>query len=385
LDYSKELINVQLLPSPGREEAEAAAGLTLSLGNTTKLPSLLLDDQLNRRVSRYLIQSIIAEILPNERVARCLHLVVPSASGVKVMYSDKVKRAHYKGLTVCGSIWSCPVCAAKISERRRLELRPALENWPGGLIMASYTLQHSLNDNLHELKSLLYKCYDRLMSGKGWQDIKKRWGIVGLISSSELTWGSSFGWHPHKHALIFTKEKLSNSDLKHSEDQISARFRGLLAKNGRYGHPQFSVNFRVGNIFEESEYVFKWGIDYELTKSNVKKARAGNYSPFELAQWAGSTGELQPVQLFREYFGAYKGSHQLQYTNGLRSLLALNQEKTDYQLAIEEDQQAFELALIARSAWAIVCKKKKRGDLLEVASTGSIDLLVEFLKSIGAI
>lgn len=382
MDYTKELITLQALP-PGREEAGAPA-VDFSLGNTTKLWSTF-DDQLNRRVTRYLLQSVISEILPNERVAKCLHLVVPSAAGVKVMYSEKVQRAHYKGLTVCGSVWSCPVCSAKISERRRLEIRPALEVWPGGLIMASYTLQHSLADNLTDLKNLLYDCYHKLMSGREWQDIKNRWGIAGLISSSEITWGPVSGWHPHKHALIFTKNKLTNEELKRAETEISARFRALLAKNGRYGHPDFSVKFRTGNIFEETEYVFKWGVDYELTKSNVKKARSGNYSPFELAQWAGIGGDLQPVRLFQEYFSVYKGSHQLQYTKGLRSLLGLEQQKSDYDLAVENDQQAVELALLARSAWAMVCKQKKRGDLLEVASTGSVELLAEFLKNIGAI
>ena len=386
MDYTtlQEIGKLQLQPPPGREEAGGpAAELAAPLGNTTRLRSQRVDEnQLNRRITRYLLQSVIAEILPNERVARCLHLIVPSAPGVKVMYSDQVKRAHYKGLTVCGSIWTCPVCAAKISERRRLEIRPALEAWPGDLIMASYTLQHDLTDTLECVKSNLYSAYRTLMSGRAWQDIKTNWGIKGVISSSEVTWGPIFGWHSHKHALLLTQDKLSTNDLKQSENEISARFRGILEKNGRYGHPEFSVKFRTGNVFEESEYVFKWGIDYELTKSNVKKARAGNYSPFELAQWAAD-GDLQPVQLFREYNNAYKWSKQLNYSNGLRSLLRLDQEKSDYDLATEEDQQSTELVNILRPAWAIITKKKLRGDLLEVASSGSMEKLTDFLKSNG--
>jgi hypothetical protein len=383
LNYTKTT-DVQL-PGSERERGLLEAS-SLYLGNNTKLPSVLIDEQLNRRVARYLNQSVIAEILPNERVARCSHLILPSASGVKVMYSEKVQKAHYKGLTVCGSIWSCPVCASKISERRRLEIRPALEMWGGrggGLIMASYTLQHDLGDKLEGLKKVLYSSYDRLMSGWGWQEIKKRWGIVGLISSSELTWGPLFGWHPHKHALIFTAEKLSDSELKQSETEISARFRGILAKCGSYGHPEFSVDFRTGNVFEESDYCFKWGIDYELTKSNVKKGRDGHYSPFEIAQWAAA-GDLQPVRLFQEYYQVYKGSHQLQYSHGLRSLLKMDQEKTDLELAVEEDKKASQLDEIARSAWyGIVCKKNLRGEVLKVASSGSAEDLSEFLKSIG--
>lgn len=377
--YSKELAIMQP-PPPGREEAGAAQ----PLGNTTKLWSTF-DDQLNRRVARYILQSVITEILPNERVAKCLRLVVPSASGVRVMYSPEVQRAHYKNLTVCGSIWNCPVCASKISERRRLELRSALEIWPGGLIMASYTLQHSLDDTLSGLKNTLNDCYHKLMSGRQWQEIKNRWGIVGLISSNELTWGPVSGWHPHKHALIFTKNKLTNDDLKSAELEISARFRALLTKNGRYGHPDYSVNFQVGNMSQQTDYVCKWGIDYELTKGNIKKARSGNYSPFELAQWAGVGGDLQPVRLFQEYASAYKGSHQLQYTQGLREILGMDKNKSDYDLATEEDQQALVLAELARDVWSIVCKQNKRGELLEIASGGSADQVFDYLQSIGAI
>ena len=36
-------------------------------------------------------------------------------------------KAFYQGLMSCGGIWTCPVCAAKISERRRQELKQAIE------------------------------------------------------------------------------------------------------------------------------------------------------------------------------------------------------------------------------------------------------------------
>ena len=225
--------------------------------------------------------------------------------------------------------------------------------------------------------------YCSLTSGRAWQELKDRWGIVGVISSSEVTWGPVFGWHPHKHALLFTKSKLSPGEVKEAETEISSRFRSLLTRSGNYGHPKYSVQFRTGNIFEESDYVFKWGIDYELTKSPVKKARPGNFSPFELASWAMAEGEAEPVALFREYFRSYKGSHQLQYSAGLRKVLGLDQEKSDLELATEEDQKAIELAELSRSAWSIICKRKLRGELIEVASSGSYAAIKDFLSGLG--
>ena len=389
MDYST-LSDVMPAPA-GREEAGAAQVGTLGntgksaspLGNTTKLRSVSDEELAVRRISRYMLQNLISEILPGERVANCLRLVVPGRSGVKILYSDQVHRAHYGGLTVCGSVWSCPICAAKITERRRLEVRPALERWEGGLIMAAYTLQHDRSNSLDQVKNALYSNYRTLMSGWAWQELKERWGIEGVISSSEVTWGAVYGWHPHKHALLFTKSKLSPGEIKNAETEISERFRSLLSRSGNYGHPQYSVQFRTGNVFEEGDYVFKWGVDYELTKSPVKKARSGNFSPFELASWAMAEGEAEPVALFREYFRSYKGSHQLQYSVGLRKKLGLDQEKSDLELALEEDQKAIELAELSRSVWSVICKRKLRGELIEVASSGSFEMVNEFLKGLG--
>lgn len=37
-----------------------------------------------------------------------------------------VCRAHYFGLQACASLWTCPICAAKISECRRVELQEGM-------------------------------------------------------------------------------------------------------------------------------------------------------------------------------------------------------------------------------------------------------------------
>src|SRR6266849_5900961 len=70
------------------------------------------------RLLKWALQAEARAILPNERIAYCLRQVNPIAAGVEVYHSPEHRRAHYGGLFVCGSIWMCPICAAKISERR---------------------------------------------------------------------------------------------------------------------------------------------------------------------------------------------------------------------------------------------------------------------------
>src|SRR5260370_40243977 len=74
----------------------------------------------DRRSVKWQLQRTAQALLPNERVAFCMRRI--QATTVDVLYSPSRQSAHYRGLMVCGSIWVCPICAAKISERRRIEL-----------------------------------------------------------------------------------------------------------------------------------------------------------------------------------------------------------------------------------------------------------------------
>ncbi|MDF9645043.1 hypothetical protein, partial [Bacillus cereus] len=85
-----------------------------------------LDEKLRlARAERYACQSVARKALPNERVSMCLRRV--NGSFVQVLKHKKTQKAFYDGLLVCSSVWNCPVCAAKISERRRKELKQAFD------------------------------------------------------------------------------------------------------------------------------------------------------------------------------------------------------------------------------------------------------------------
>jgi hypothetical protein len=95
------------------------------------------------RLLKWALQAEARAILPNERVAQCLRQINPLAAGVEVLHSPEHQVAHYKSLIVCGSVWMCPLCAAKISERRRDELERAITRHielQGAVFMATYTV-----------------------------------------------------------------------------------------------------------------------------------------------------------------------------------------------------------------------------------------------------
>jgi len=84
------------------------------------------DEAKEHRLLKWALQAEARAMLPNERVAQCLRQINPMAAGVEGLHSPEHQVAHYKSLIVCGSVWMCPLCAAKISERRRDELERAI-------------------------------------------------------------------------------------------------------------------------------------------------------------------------------------------------------------------------------------------------------------------
>lgn len=369
-------------------EAPGSARGKSPLGINTKFAS--------GRVKRFALQSIARELMPKERVGFCLRGLKQNPeepARARVIYSPKAKKAHYGGLMVCGSVWMCPVCASKVTERRRLELAGAVSLWEGSVFMATFTLQHSREDKLEELRDYLKSAYRAIKSGRWWVDFEKRYGVVGSIAGTEITVSLANGWHPHLHVLFFSRVKNTELDREAVESDLLGRFKAVLAKKGRYVSAIYGV--RVDQALDAQSdgdqalksYASKWGLEDELTKSPVKSARSENgvehYSPFQLLElylsgqkWAGAW--------FRDYATAMKGSKQLVWSKGLRAVLGLQTEKSDQELAedlVEIGDQL--LASLTWAQWKRVLASDARAELLEVADAGDQDRVKEFLRSLG--
>src|SRR6266699_746932 len=121
------------------------------------------------RLLRWALQAEARAILPKERVAECLRVINPMSIGVQVLHSPEHQIAHYKSLIICGSVWMCPLCAAKISERRRDELERAITHHiehQGAVFMATYTVSHTRQDTLSVLLQAFLRARKRLKQGK---------------------------------------------------------------------------------------------------------------------------------------------------------------------------------------------------------------------------
>jgi hypothetical protein len=338
-------------------------------------------------LTRWKLQRTVQALLPQERVAFCMRRV--QSSTVDIMYSPQNQSAHFHGLLACGSVWVCPICAAKISERRRAELELAVNRCianGGAVYLATYTVSHGRYDTLSDLLASFLAARKRARQGRAAQNLRKQFGILGTVSVREVTWSKLNGWHPHCHELIFCSEEI---DMEAYDNVVRQRWQNSAEQ---FGLSMNDHGFRIDRTHGAvADYVAKfgteplcspWSVTTEMTKSHLKRGRGDEHlTPFALLQLiAQGHDELKPV--FLEYAQWFKGKHQLVWSAGLRAKLLMDvEEKSDEEVVQEQEPEEEYICLgsLSHTQWKIVLRYEVRGMLLEIAKRGDWLLIVEFL------
>lgn len=322
-----------------------------------------LDDKLRLiRSERYACQSVSRRALPNERVAMCLRRI--NGDHVAVHKHRKTGKSFFGGLLVCGSVWHCPVCAAKVSERRRQELKLAFEQFKlsgGHISMLTLTFSHERADKLADILYKFGEATKKFMSGRAFNEIRKDIGMIGRVRVLEVTYGDN-GFHPHTHIAIFHRNEIDSDIIKSRMYDLweKACIKVGLSTSWEYGLDLQSAE-------EAEKYMSKhgtWSLEQELSKSHIKKAKFGGLSPFDFLRMYLKTEEEKYINLFREYAKYFKGKRQVQWSQGLKKMFDL-EEKTDEELAKEKIEEADLLGLIGYDNWKIILKHELRTILLD--------------------
>ena len=318
----------------GSEATRAQRGL----GNTR----IVLHDSSkpsNRQV-RYDLRNVINDVSRLERVRKCGR--VPIGHFVSVRACEDGSRAGYSGLHTCGSVWACPVCAAKISARRTEELQEVLSHAEQDGYRASLltlTMRHNAGDSLAVMWQALSKAWGLVTSGKGWVQMKERIGLVGWARTVEVTHGAH-GWHVHVHALLVSKSDPTLDIL--SAQHVIGRWSAGLAKYGLEsvadsGGFDWECAAR-GDGAALSAYVAKLGssgLAAEATLGAFKTAKRGNRTPFQIAQDIATTGDKADLALWWQYERVSKGKRALTWSKTLREYSKIK-EISDEEIAAEQ-------------------------------------------------
>lgn len=331
------------------------------------------------RAERYALKSVVNKLLPDSRTSKCMVFRAPIAGSglapIQVHKTCEHNKAFYTGLLSCGSVWNCPVCSAKVSERRRVELQGALLGasalgWKVHFI--TLTVPHGVGDDLSVIRSLQQKALQRMNSGKNRiKNLFERQGVEchGFIRAYEVTHGKQHGFHPHFHILLFTSPNISHDQVR--EIYGNAWRRHCL--NVGLPEPSEKHGCTVQGGTKAASYVTKWGIEDEMTKANTKVTKRKGKTPFGLlrAVLDGDDPDYPAdyaASLFRVYSKCMSGSRQLYWSNGLRTKLALAPEMTDEQVADKiTDEVSVHLATLTDEQWRSIRKAKAESKILDVA------------------
>lgn len=353
-------------------------------------------DRSGSRLERYALQSVARSILPDSRTSHCLRHRQAHRQGVDVLRSASHETCSYGGLQTCGSVWVCPVCAAKISERRRAEVQAGMDAWKaqgGFVLLLTLTHPHNRGDALADLLELEQTAVKRFFGSRAGRRLMASIGRKGHIKAWEVTQGRkrelNNGWHPHFHILLFVDRELSASELAEFEAQAFEVWAAVCVRAG-LDAPSRRHGVRLDDGAEAAAYVAKmgledartWGMDCEMTKGHMKRAKDGE-TPFDLLRSVlADPGDRQGRALFLEYSQAFRGKRQLVWSRGLRELLGLGAASTDEELSAAQDGDAELLGTLTPDQWRLVLRCDARGELLEVArhGWGAVECL---LRSLG--
>lgn len=392
----KRSLNTGAVTEPEARARRAGAGEAAPLGIDAKYKHTdpetgEITDPMEGRIQRFILQSIVRKLLPKGRTNNCLR-VRQKGQQIQVLKSVEHGTASYGGLQTCGSVWQCPVCAAKISERRRVEVLAAMTAWKaqGGTVnMLTLTCPHQRSDDLAELLVKQAKALNYFWKDRQVKAVLLEMGNIGHIKATETTHGRlspyDNGWHPHYHVLMFDG---SGVDLAHFDKaqmtdwQVRLYLRWANAcKLAGLGQPSYQHGLKLDDGSKADKYISKWGLENEITKGHTKKAISGE-TPFDLlrALQADPT-DRQAAALFIEFATVFKGKRQLRWSKGLKARFAV-EEKTDDELTEEKDDFAQVLGQLTIEQWRDVLAVEGRGPLLSAAARGGWPSVAAYLVEI---
>jgi len=382
------------------------------LGNTAKTTSI---DAANARLERYRLQATARRLVhPLDRLQGCLRWPTGGGNGrVAIKYRRAVGYAYYGGLQTCGQIWKCPVCAARITERRRalwvqalsgkeiatteIEDSIIVKHISHGfqLAMATFTIQHEKSDRLIDTLQRLERAYQLLWSGRWAVEFKTEYQVIGTVRAMELTYGEN-GWHPHIHCMFVTVGDGMRYSVLELRGKLSKRWATNANKAGGFASVENGVDFTVADV-RTIEYINKLGIQTvyekrdsgtvsEVTKYPTKTGRRASVGLFGLLALAASDNDISGSH-WQLAQAIMKGRRHIATSRGLLRRLGASQELSDDLLAATDIYETGDemLALLERPQWDIIDRKELRGDLLNVAQTGSREAVQDFLLEVGAI
>ena len=348
-----------------------------------------------KRLARWQRKAAAVSVLgKRHRIAACHSHPTKGWTAVEVWAkSGAALPGHFKGLQTCSLSWLCPVCAAKIAERRAGEIESAMvvcKAQGGQVLMPTFTVPHGRKDPLIDTLDLIKKALRSMGQSRRYRQLQDRLGVVGRVIATEITHGEANGWHPHFHELWFFES--AGVDVAALESELFLMWRAACIKFG-LGEPSRKHGVVVQDGSKAAAYVSKmgkeWGLADEMAKANVKAGRKGSRSAWQLLDCildadATPAHQKRAHGLFREYADATKGRSQLVWTPGLKKRYAIA-DLDDAELCAQVEEDAVLIAQIPLDVWRLIRLQGMQVHILNAVQHGAeaVNALIEYCRRTG--
>lgn len=355
-------------------------------------------------------------------------IIKQSGASPAVFLLSDGENARFFGHTSCRSAWSCPKCMPIVMAKKGSDIAcaiDALATWyklyP---FMITFTLPHSKYMTCEDSSTILHDCwrmftkfkktsngeytlrsdvqkrnktygnadgakneFDKRAVGKkgekriyvkkgdAWALCREELNIEHSVRVYEYTWSEENGWHPHIHALFWTKkENFSNGKILSFEKDLLARWwhcakhAALKYWNKKFpdkkeenkkavedyytdwrmkskdGHKSLFISRDKDDsskvdIKKSSYYVVGWSGDSELTRSNYKTAAKGHFTPYQILSMAYENATLidKYIPLYLEYCNTTYGRRRVEFSkNGITKIIAKWKKTEEYRVAFKK-------------------------------------------------
>jgi len=288
--------------------------------------------------------------------------------------------ARLTGVTTCGMVRTCKVCAGRVAEKRREELEAGIVahcQAGGHVYLLTLTAPHDRALSLREFRRLLAKALKRFKNSKTYKRIRAQYGHIGSVRSLELKWGAANGWHLHTHDLYFAQPGLEAARDDLTCAWVSALIAvGLGDQSKLTWMMEHALDLRGGEAAHDYVTKFghdaKWGLSSEITRSHAKVGMRGTLTQsgesltmFEVLAWAGQ-GDAEACRLFREYAEAMDDARMLYWSPGLKAKVGVGDDRDDAEIAADETpaREETNVAQLSDEELALVLSRNALGELL---------------------
>lgn len=335
------------------------------------------------------LQSGARKLFQTHRVGVCCRVTVPRKN-VEIWGSVEERKAKYRNVIRCASVWHCPVCANNVTAHRRNEVQTVISVFREITlpVMISFTVRHAAKDSLLTTLNTLTASWRTMTSCRSWSDHVAS-GVRGYVKSLEVTWGKSNGWHPHFHLLLFVNPETCLTDLYRS---IKAGWERSVQVNGGdcndYATRMTTTDESVAGYVakwghepraETLERLTNWSQAAELTRGGMKQGKRGHLTPFDMIELYMTVADSRNMfaSLVKEYGESMVGQRQITWSRNpdLRREAGIKKDLADNEIVEGIEAGYYLLATLEPDEWTAILYGEMQGTVLDCAARGDEDMM----------